>query len=590
MNKHALYHRPKSEMCYAYDTKTIHIYLKSSKLDDLKVHLIYGDPFEWDHKNGKSNWKHENTEMKTKYVDNLHKYFFISISPKYKRLKYLFLIQEKEEKFIFSTNGISSFKSFDDFNNYNVYKFFNYPFLSQDDLLKPPAWSKNMVWYHIFPDRFYTDRPNLSWDTNPIFNNQQFGGTIKGIIKKIPYLKDLGIQGIYINPIFEAYSMHKYDTINYFRIDQHFGNNEDFKNFVEEAHKNNIKVMLDGVFNHCGYFHPFFQDVILNGFKSKYKNCFYINKFPVDNFELNPDKSPKYFNGTPLNYSTFGFTPSMPKWNTSNSIVEDHLLSAVKYWIEEYNIDGWRLDVSNEISHDFLRKIRSETKKVKKDFFILGENWDSSTPWLLGDQLDSVMNYDLSFPIWDFIENKISSNEFVYQINSYLSRTPKNFISSMFNVTSSHDTIRIKKRVNDNPKLTKIAYILSFVCGGSPSIYYGDEVGLSGFDDPNNRLPMIWDENRRDIDMLIFMKKLIAIYKNYELISYYDFEIYSKKNMIILEKKLNKDKVLIIINNSNNSYNYDIKTKNYKVLMQSDQNKIDPYGYFIGVKDETNNT
>ena len=584
MNKHAIFHQAKSYLSYAFDRDTLHIYLQTSVEDDLKVSLIYGDPFEWKTIDDVFTWVHTIEPMTSKYPTSLYQHFFLPIKPPHKRVKYGFLIEYENSKYFYGTQGLENVTHRELFKTYDLSHYFNYPYVNFEDVMDTPEWSKNMVWYQIFPDRFYTDSPNLPWDIDPIYNDDHFGGTLQGVTQKLDYLSSLGVQGIYFTPIFQASSMHKYDTIDYYKIDEQFGTNDDFKELVQQAHKRNIKVMLDGVFNHCGFFHPHFQDVVTHGEKSTYKDCFFIHEYPVVNFELNEHGKPKHYPNTPNNYDAFGFTPMMPKWNTNHPLVESHLLGAVAYWIKEFDIDGWRLDVSNEVSHDFLRKIRQTARSVKPDAFILGENWDASLPWLLGDQMDAVMNYDLSVPIWGYLEHQYNHLDFIEQMNRYLARTPKHVIPAMFNLVCSHDTVRIKKRLDDNPRRMKLAYLLMFISAGSPNIYYGDEVGHTGFHDPNNRLPMIWDASRQDLDMLAWMKRLITYKKTIDAMNVTDYAFITDDTLLIIEKVGPHSNLCVVINNTNDIAQIPEVMNDYTIIEASDKGIINPYGYVLGVK------
>src|SRR5699024_5658775 len=201
-----------------------------------------------------------------------------------------------------------------------------------------------------------------------------------GIIKHLDYLVDLGINGIYFTPIFKAHSNHKYDTIDYMEIDPQFGDKSTFKELVKACHEKGIRIMLDAVFNHSGYYFSQFQDVLEKGENSKYKNWFHIKDFPIQT-----DPVP--------NFDSFAFTSHMPKLNTEHPDVKQYLLDVATYWIKEFDIDGWRLDVANEVDHQFWREFRTAVKSVKQDVYILGEIWHDSMPWLQGDQFDAVMNY-----------------------------------------------------------------------------------------------------------------------------------------------------------------------------------------------------
>lgn len=577
-------------MSYAYNEDTLHILLQTSASDAVEVSFMYGDPFLWGKVNETFTWIHKTEAMVKRYETSLFNYYFIAIKPDFKRVKYGFILKHASHTYFYGSHGLVLKDDLTLFDTYDLSSYFNFPFLNHEDVMKTPSWAKNMVWYQIFPDRFYTEQTRVDWSLEPVLNHTRFGGTLLGITEKLPYLASLGIQGIYFTPIFEASSMHKYDTINYFNIDPHFGTNEDFKYFVDQAHHHGLKVMLDGVFNHTGFFHPFFQDVVKNHEKSTYKDAFFIKKFPVIDFELDIRGYPKTYQNSPKRFDTFGFTPMMPKWNTSNTIVSKYLLDVVSFWIEHFNIDGWRIDVSNEISHDFLRKIRTRARSIREDVFILGENWDASLPWLLGDQLDAVMNYDLSIPLWRFLDYKISHKTFIEQLHLYLSRTPKHVIDSMFNLVCTHDTIRIKRRLGDFVEKVKLAYALMFLQAGSPSIYYGDEIGLTGEHDPDNRRPMIWDETLQDQDMLSFMKQLISIKKTYKAFSTSDFKTVDDEHLLIMIKRAHNEEIIAVFNNSNNSHDLPKEIKHYQPLIKTCQDKLEPYQFYIGVVHEINHS
>lgn len=495
MNKLALWHKAKSEFSYAYDDKTIHITLRTAKNDLASTKIVYGDPFSWgDNKQGETVWQHTISPMHKRYQTDDFDYYFFELKPPFLRIKYAFVLNDGEHSYLFGAKRVIALDGDTSFyNKFDLSEYYNYPYLNAEDLHQTPEWVKDTIWYQIFPDRFYSfsKKSNLKWGSLPVSNHEFYGGDIKGIIEKLPYLRDLGVTGIYFTPIFEAPSAHKYDTTNYFKIDPQFGTNLDFKKLVQIAHGYGIKVMLDGVFNHCGFDHHFFQDVIRNGENSKYKDCFFIDKYPVINFPLDNLGKPTNYDAINLNFRTFAFTPFMPKWNTENPIAQKHLLDCIIFWIKEYDIDGWRLDVSNEISHKFLRQIKNASRQIKKDTFILGENWDSSHPWLLGDQLDAVMNYDLSDLIWKYSEQKIGLSTFKNMVTTLLATTPKNIMQNTFNLLGSHDTIRIKRRLDENVDRVKLIYLLMFLSAGAPNLYYGDEIGLTGDHDPDNRRCMI---------------------------------------------------------------------------------------------------
>jgi cyclomaltodextrinase len=587
LNLHAIWHQSHSEYSYHFNDKIVHILLRVATNDIKSATILYGDPFHWvrDGKNKKHHWDMKKSVMELKYSDELFDYFFIELEAPSKRIRYAFLIEDTHnDEIIYHSKGFTEI--FQPLLFTDLSCFFNLPYLHTEDLNNTPSWVKDTIWYQIFPDRFcnYNNPSEYDWNNTDVKNNEIYGGNLKGIIEKLPYIKSLGCNGLYLTPIFQANTAHKYDTVDYYQIDPSFGTNDDFKELVIKAHQLGIKIMLDGVFNHAGFYHPFFRDVSKNGKNSKYADAFVIKKWPAVNFEYDDDKIFALISDD-INYETFATTPYMPKWNFTSKITEDYLLGVVKYWISEYKIDGWRLDVSNEISFEFLRKIKKVARAANPDTYILGENWDQALPWLRGDQMDGVMNYFLTNIIWDYIDLKIDNLEFKNRLTHYLIGTPKNIINHQFNLISSHDTIRIKSRVNGDMRRVKIAHILLLLSHGTPSIYYGDEIGLDGKQDPNNRRPMIWDETKWDLNLQTFIKKLIQIRKTYhdynsemQVIPHHDLLVLKTSDLTIIINNSNEEKPI----NSEEEY---LDVLNNKMIDFGKIKTVKPFEFYIVKKE-----
>jgi len=605
MNKHALLHKSKSEMAYAYDKNTLHIWLRTAHNDFKSVKLVYGDPFRYepiDDAHLVWVWKHENAndlEMIKRFSDHEYDYYFLAIQPEHKRIKYAFVL---DDAYLYGVREIYDLKN--DPNQkkkYNLFNYFNFPFLNEVDVISIPSWVKDTIWYEIFPERFRrseqsTNQPTHAWGVpaEKVTNHMFFGGDIQGIIDSLDYLVDLGITGIYFTPIFKAPSAHKYDTTDYMMIDPAFGTNEDFKRLVQEAHKRNIKVVLDAVFNHCGYDHPFFQDVIKHGKDSKYYNSFFVKDEPMLNFDLNAQGKPIYRRGLIPNYHTFAFTPYMPKWNTEDPLARAHLLDVARYWIEVYDIDGWRLDVSNEVSHDFWRAFRQTVKQAKPEAFIFGENWDYSFPWLGGEQIDTVMNYELIYLIWQFFGHdvnipRIPASELVRLTNKLITSYPQQITENMFNLVDSHDTGRILHRSKENKDLAFLSYLFMFSFPGTPTIYYGGEIGMTGDHDPDNRRCMIWDEQRQDLHFKSRIKQLIDYRKKNDAFGSSDFRwvTFDNEDQTIAYEKHGKDTLLFILNSDEQSHCVKLPKEIRGINIETHLNvsgdtfEVPGYGYLI---------
>lgn len=608
-----IYHEAKSKFAYMYDKETLHLKLIVSKGKAKKIEVIYGDPFFWgpEETNPDSwEWKiatSESTIMKKEYETEIFDHFFVAVKPEFLRAKYAFII---DDRYLYGANGMVDIIE-EPKEKKNLFGYFNFPFLNEEDVFDAPKWIENQVWYSIFPERFKNGDESLNPDnvlpwgkTEKYSNAQRFGGDLQGIIDELPYLKKLGVTGIYMTPIFESNSSHKYDIINYKKIDPAFGTNETFKKLVDEAHKLGLKVTLDAVFNHCSIQHPFFVDVLEKGKDSKYFDCFYIidPEKPVFDKDYSPgelipkEMSAKYHSDPRLlNFRTFAFTPYMPKLNTNNEIMREHLLEAALYWINEYDIDGWRLDVSNEISHKFWREFRTRVKDAKKDVYIVGENWDNSNPWLLGDQYDAVMNYGILFPIWNYFGTNIdqrqyTSTEFKYRINKVLTDYPKNVLRAQYNLIDSHDTTRILEICNNDHQLVKLPYIFLFSFPGAPSLYYGGEVGVTGKHDPDNRRCMIWDKDNQDEDLYSHIKTLIKLRNKYsafksteinwiETNDAEEYVIYQKENLYFIISKRYKENTITLPNELANSKVKDIYSN--QTLELSDTLQVPSYGFYI---------
>jgi cyclomaltodextrinase / maltogenic alpha-amylase / neopullulanase len=501
--KEAIYHRPKDNYAYACTNGDLHIRLRSKRDDLQSVSLIFGDPYHWE----EGKWINEEQKLIKTGSDQLFDYWFTSVTPPFRRLKYGFSLSDEVETIYYTEKGFMSERPSD------TGDCFAFPFINSIDIFNAPSWVKDTVWYQIFPERFgngnQTNDPEgtLEWGSTAPTPTNFFGGDIEGVINHIDYLKELGITGIYFTPIFKAHSNHKYDTIDYLEIDPQFGDNETFKRLVEVCHENGIKIMLDAVFNHSGFYFPQFQDVLENGEQSRFKDWFHTSEFP-----LKTEPMP--------NYDTFAFTPFMPKLNTENHEVKEYLLEVGRYWVREFDIDGWRLDVANEVDHAFWREFRQEVKKIKPDLYILGEIWHDSMPWLRGDQFDAVMNYPFTTNILNlFAKKTISNKEFIENMVTVLHMYPKNVNEVAFNLVGSHDTPRILTECDEDIRKVKLIYAIMLTFIGTPCIYYGDEIGISGDQDPGCRKCMEWDESKQNRDLFDHIKKLIQLRYDHPLLA-----------------------------------------------------------------------
>ena len=396
-----------------------------------------------------------------------------------------------------------------------------------------PASFKGGVMYQIFPDRFYnsgtpkervpTDRDIVPWDSEPrwrpdsqgvVRNNDYFGGDLKGIEEKIPYIKNLGVTILYINPIFESHTNHRYSTADYSKIDPLLGTEQDFISLCATAHRNGMKVILDGVFNHTGsdsiYFNKTGRYDVVGAYNSK--NSPYYGWFNFINW--------------PNEYESWWGFDTLPEVNENNEDYIEYITGPngiVAKWLK-LGADGWRLDVADELPDSFIARIHERVRAVKPDGIVIGEVWEDASNkvaysqrkrYLLGNELDSVMDYPFANAIIGFVGYNDADN-FLERILSITENYPKQVVDSLMNMLGTHDTARVITRlagedcgIHDREwqsqhflsdeqykfgvKLEKMAAAIQYTLPGFPSIYYGDEAGMQGYKDPFNRRGFTWD-------------------------------------------------------------------------------------------------
>lgn len=400
---------------------------------------------------------------------------------------------------------------------------------------KTPSWAKGAIIYQIFPERFApTDlQYSLSWNQVPMQSNTRTNGSIKGIEQQIPYLKDLGIDAIYLTPIFLANSSHRYDSVDYMVIDPLLGSKEEFKSLVQKLHENGIKIILDLVFNHTSTQFFAFKDILQKQDKSKYKDWYFIKKFPVE-MKL------------PSDYLSFSFYPGMPKLNTRNKDCRKYLFNVSRYYLEEFHIDGYRLDVANEVTHDFWKAFRKLCKSINPDCLIMGEIWYDSSTYLRGDEFDSIMNYTYFDAIRGLLTNKFSIEEFITIIERERGESSLTYYHNSNILVGSHDTDRIYNAINHDKKKFIQAMTLLFTLPGSPILYYGDEKMMEGGNDPDCRRGMIFDEKYHQ-DSFNLVKKLIEL-KKLPCLKYGDIKFFETKEYLKFKRFINGESIYIILN------------------------------------------
>ena len=478
MNLSAVFHRPLSEYAHAVDENTYVFRLRTAR-DDLKsVRFYYADRADMSPK-----LTFQSLPMPKVRSDKLYDWYEITLHTPYLRIAYYFGLDDgKRVKYY---NG----DCFEDSDDQERSDYFQLPFNLRADRLEIPDWVHDAVVYNIFPDSFADGKRHMSdqsgtadWLGSEC--HSLHGGTINGIREKLDYIRELGCNCIYLNPIFAASSYHKYDTLNYFHVDPTRGTDDDFRLLVQEAHTLGMRVIIDGVFNHLCWRHPFFQDVLEKGKASLYYDWFY---------EL-PEKPVYPGLGGEADYLCFAYVPEMPKTNTANPGVRDYFCQVGAHWVRDYDVDGWRLDVANEVDDAFLHAFRDAVKREKPDALVIGEVWENAFHYFNGNMLDSAMNYDFRRFCKQFMaERCIDAGEFDLRVSDLIMRCKKQGLAAQLNLLDSHDVSRFLTVCNGDRDRMELAVVFQMTFPGMPSIFYGDEKGLMGLFEPEYRQAMDFD-------------------------------------------------------------------------------------------------
>ena len=534
MNKHAMLHIVDSSYCFPVSPNEIVLRLRTAKDDIVRAQVIYESKYVI----GESQ---KCAEMEKAYVGELYDFYEVKLTLEDTRLAYVFYVDDGEKCYYFSEDGATEKYDF----TIGFYNFFQYPYINEADITECVPWMKTAVFYQIFVDRFHMadsqkDKSYINCKWGDIPTPKSFaGGDLKGITAKLDYIKNLGCNAIYLTPVFCSISNHKYDISDYYRVDPQFGTNEDLKELVSVAHQKGIKIVLDAVFNHCSEKLMQFQDVLEKGNDSKYYDWFIIKGDEVDS--------------EAVNYETFAACSYMPKLNTSNPEVQDFLLGIGTHYLTEYDVDGWRLDVSDEISHAFWRKFRERVKSTKKDAVIIGENWHDANNYLRGEQYDSIMNYAFTKTCLDYFATGCKSAEqTAWKLNELLMRNTEPVNKMMLNLLDSHDTHRFFKEVGKDRFKMKAALSLLFLFQGAPCIFYGTEILTEGGFDPDCRRCMDWEKAKPDgdcHDVYELLHTLSDLKQRYDL-SDGAVRIYAKSDVLILKISTENHEIKLCINNT----------------------------------------
>ncbi len=464
-----------------------------------------------------------------------------------------------------------------------------------------PKWVQDAIFYQIFPDRFARSNrmPDFgyeAWDTPPTVHGFK-GGDLYGIAEKLDYLQDLGITAIYLNPIFSSAANHRYHTYDYYNVDPLLGGNKAFHFLLERAHKRNMRVILDGVFNHASRgFWPF-HHVLETGAASPYKDWFHFNPehlhgqkhwgaYPTHHEQELIQREGSF---KAIGYQGWWNLPALPKFNTNTPAVREFLFDVGEFWVR-FGIDGWRLDVPAEIDDDaFWQEFRQRVRAVNPEAYLVGELWHEAQRWLQGDQFDAAMNYLVTAAALSFFGDKrldmgvvnqagglqnrvhptMHANSFANELDRLFNLYKPDIVRSQLNLLDSHDMPRFLSCVSGDKNALKLAWLFMFTIPGAPCIYYGDEIGVDGRHDPDCRKSFPWDESRWDKDLLEYLKACIKLRKSNPVLRRGDYKrLHTEDDVIAFCRTLKNETIYVVFNSSdkNRSLQLPAPAKNPRVL------------------------
>ena len=556
MNQEAIRHTGAYPDIYLKDRRTMMVVLRTARKDVTGCSVVY---FPRTDKR-----KIKKAQMQCVLRDERFDYYQLEISfSKVARYqKYYFEINDQGKLWYLTAWGIGEQIPEDGY--------FEFLYANGTEVVNVPEWSKGLIYYQIFPERFYNgDTANdpkgcMKWGSPPTRDNYM-GGDLEGILRKMGYLDGLGIECIYLTAIFEADFNHKYATTDYYKIDPSFGIEDILRSFVKEAHSIGMKIILDGVFNHTGIHFKPFQDVLKNQEHSDYRDWLYITEYPV--------------RVSHHCYECVGAYKYMPKLNTANPEVRSYLLRVMEYWIREFKIDGWRLDVADEVDEGVWMEARIMLKSKYPDILLLGETWGDGLRLMNGAQMDCIMNYVFRDAVRDFLAlERINGSGFDARIQKMLSHYPESANQAMFLPLDSHDTERFLYDCRGDKRKLILAVCLQMTFPGAPSVYYGDEVGMTGANDPDCRQCMVWEKEKQDSSLFSIYQKLIHLRKQEKCIKnggfavnvcegrVYGYVRYDDKNELYIILNAGKESRIVNVPVLDKKQYVDVATKQeYKV-------------------------
>lgn len=432
----------------------------------------------------------------------------------------------------------------------------------QSDALSTPDWVRDAIFYQIFPDRFarsaHLPKPDHleDWEAVPTLRGYK-GGDLYGIIEHLDHIETLGANALYLTPIFQAASNHRYNTHDYFQVDPMLGGTQALRELLDTCHARGMRVILDGVFNHAGRgFFPF-HDLLESGASSPYHNWFHVLSFPLNAYH--PQRG--------LGYRAWWGHASLPKFNISTPAVREFLWSVATHWLA-FGIDGWRLDAPNEIDDNtFWQELRRRCRAVNPEAYLVGEIWGEASRWLQGDQFDAVMHYELTRAVFGFVAadslnqveirkgaykqiTPLSAEGFAEAINRQQRTYRPEVTAVQFTLLGSHDPARALTIVGEDESALRLALLFQLTYLGAPCLYYGDEIGVTGNHDPYNRQGMPWNKpeswNRA---LLEYLQRLIGLRREHAALRRGSYRtLYARSGLYAFARELRDECFLIVFN------------------------------------------
>lgn len=572
MKREAVLHIPMSRFAHSVGERRVVIRLRAAKDDLRECRLFYAD-----RACREDPVTLTKVDMPRVACDELFDFFEVELQSPYSRICYYFELYDGVETLLYYDDCFHTGSATARMHYYQL------PYIHRADCVDIPDWAYDAVVCNIFPDSFATSRRSISGQPTEakcgeLTTHGRLGGTISGIRENIDYLRELGFNCIYLNPIFAAGHYHKYDIIDYYRVDPCFGTNEDLRELVKVCHQNGMRVILDGVFNHCSWEFFAFEDVVQKGAESEYLNWFYDVRLPV----VRPD-NPEDIPG----YECFAYERLMPKLATDNPAVEAYFCDVGKYWLREYDIDGWRLDVANEINDGFWRAFRAAVRSVKPDCLLIGEVWETAAHWLNGDMFDSSMNYNMRRYCQDFFaDGVLSAEQFDWRVTDMLMRYRANIAFGQLNLLDSHDVSRFLTICGGNEAIYKLAVLFQIGFTGIPSVFYGDEMGITGAAESEYRAPMRWSGESGLYD---FFRQALALRSSQPALcrgNYRMITAQSDGGLYIFSRSYKGQSVLFALNRSDKAADPGDALSGEPIMTDgvSTATSIAPFGYYVVTK------